>query len=182
VPKGVPNRAKFIPERRQKIVELLSGGSTLRDASKAVGIHEVTLWRWLERGKRQESGQYREFLLAVKASEAGFEAAHLANIERAGDGHDVVKEVVKRNPVTDLSGRPVHGEDGRPLFTETRETTRTREFAWQASAWLLERKWPERYGRRDQVKAEVTHKGEIGEAIRSIFGVISNGDGTTDNQ
>ncbi len=33
--------------------------------------------------------------------------------------------------------------------------------AWQAKAWILERRWPEEYGRRDAVKVETTTKSDV---------------------
>jgi len=30
---------------------------------------------------------------------------------------------------------------------------------WQANAWILERRFPEEFGRRDKIQAEVEHKG-----------------------
>ncbi|MFP5109653.1 hypothetical protein ACSU6B_23285 [Neobacillus sp. C211] len=32
---------------------------------------------------------------------------------------------------------------------------------WQALAWMLERKYPERWGRKDKVSADVQHSGEV---------------------
>lgn len=33
--------------------------------------------------------------------------------------------------------------------------------SWQASAWYLERKFPERWGRKDRLDAEFQHRGEV---------------------
>jgi hypothetical protein len=35
------------------------------------------------------------------------------------------------------------------------------EKRWEAAAWRLERRSPEKYGRRSEVKADVTHDGGI---------------------
>lgn len=32
---------------------------------------------------------------------------------------------------------------------------------WQALAWMLERKYPDRWGRKDKVSADVQHSGEV---------------------
>ena len=33
---------------------------------------------------------------------------------------------------------------------------------WQAAAWMLERRHPNLYGKRDKIEADVTHKGLTG--------------------
>jgi len=45
---------------------------------------------------------------------------------------------------------------------------------WQASAWMLERKWPSRYGRRDVTKHEVQYK--FHEFINIVLEVINEAD------
>lgn len=45
---------------------------------------------------------------------------------------------------------------------------------WQASAWALERRWPERYGKRDIVKQEIYHK-HI-EFVKIVLEVINDAD------
>lgn len=37
----------------------------------------------------------------------------------------------------------------------------TEDETWQSSAWILERTFSERYGRKDSVKQDVTHKGTV---------------------
>lgn len=40
---------------------------------------------------------------------------------------------------------------------------------WQAAAWMLERRYPNMYGKREKIEADVTHKGLSGlaDAIKS---------------
>ena len=35
---------------------------------------------------------------------------------------------------------------------------------WQALAWMLERKYPERWGRKDKISADVSHTGKVKES------------------
>lgn len=35
---------------------------------------------------------------------------------------------------------------------------------WQALAWMLERKYPERWGRKDKIQADVSHTGQVKES------------------
>ncbi|MBT2601816.1 hypothetical protein J7E55_01915 [Bacillus sp. ISL-53] len=38
------------------------------------------------------------------------------------------------------------------------------DLKWQALAWILERKYPERWGRKDKISAEVSHTGQVKES------------------
>ena len=72
------------------------------------------------------------FLDALKASEIGGEAANLERFWAAADGHQEIvdiKEVVK--------------DDRTERTTIIKQTLPQ----WQASAWLLERRHPDRYGK-----------------------------------
>ena len=40
-------------------------------------------------------------------------------------------------------------------------TKSSKEGSWQASAWILERRHPEEFGRREVIKASVEHDGKI---------------------
>ena len=40
--------------------------------------------------------------------------------------------------------------------------TRASTEHWQAAAWMLERRHPNMYGKRDKIEADVTHKGLSG--------------------
>lgn len=41
---------------------------------------------------------------------------------------------------------------------------------WQADAWMLERRFPEKWGRREQVKQEIS--GPEGEPLKVVFNVV----------
>lgn len=47
---------------------------------------------------------------------------------------------------------------------------------WQASAWMLERRWPERYGKRDVLKQEIYWKHM--EFVKIVLEVINDADPT----
>lgn len=48
---------------------------------------------------------------------------------------------------------------------------------WKAAAWLLERKYPEEYSRRDRVQADVTTKGETTVRMEYFFSYDEETDG-----
>lgn len=141
---------KFSPEIAARIIDAVRAGNYLETAAACAGLSKDTLYRWLKRGARAQGGAYRQFADDVAAALAVAEARDVATIDRAADGYDVVriKETV---------------EDGRVAAVET---VRTREFAWQAAAWRLERKFPDRWGRRDQMRADVRTQGTVTHAGR----------------
>lgn len=128
--------SKFTPETRERIISALRANAYIETAAAYAGIEKDTFYRWLKMGARAKSGPYREFSDAIKQTMGEAEVRDLAVISKAANGYDVVK--TKR----------VIGSDGK---VETEETT-SREFSWQAAAWRLERKYPQKWGRRDHLE------------------------------
>ena len=124
--------SKLTPILQEKIVELISLGMPKEHVCDAVGVGETTFYRWLEKGRNAKRGKYREFWEAIQKAEKDFEARALANIQRIA--------------------REVKDEEGRIVDKGN----------WQAWAWLLERKWPDKWGR----KMKLEHSGEM--KIRNI--------------
>ena len=54
----------------KKLIEALSSGSYGIDACRAAGIHYNTLLAWEKKGESQKSGEYVEFLEALRSAEA----------------------------------------------------------------------------------------------------------------
>lgn len=141
MPAGRPT--KLTPEIQDAIVKQLANGSYLETACASVGISRVSMLNWLRRGARSKKGIYREFLSAVRAAQADAESRDVDVIDRAAKGYDVVRT------------KEVIGPDGETISATTE---RSREFSWQAAAWRLERKYPKRWGRRQQLE----HTGKNG--------------------
>lgn len=53
------------------IVSAIAKGNTREVAAAAAGIGRTTLFTWLAAGEKAKSGQYRDFLDALKKAEAG---------------------------------------------------------------------------------------------------------------
>ncbi len=49
------------------------------------------------------------------------------------------------------------------------------ETTWQAAAWMLERRWPERWGRRDRVALELAHLSD--EELDAQIAALEHGHG-----
>ena len=103
-------------------------------ACRVAGINETTFYRWLKRGATGKSGKFCRFRQSLKEAEADFKASNLAVIQRAAlEPRVTTRERVRQN----LDGSVV-----KEIVKETRPP------AWQAAAWLLERKFPGEFGRR----------------------------------
>jgi len=75
----MPARSKFTAERRDRILEVLRVGASLRVAAAVAGVDHSTLLRWLERGKDAPEGSaYGQFYEAVRAAEAAPKVRALA--------------------------------------------------------------------------------------------------------
>ena len=133
---------KLTPQLQDTLCGLIAEGHTQAAACAACGIHEDTFRSWKVRGATAKRGAFFGFLEAVKRASAQWEQSHLDNIKAAATQPSIsTKHVVRIAP------------DG----SETTETTTTETApVWTASAWLLERRVPDRYSRRVvQVEGEI---------------------------
>ena len=77
-------------------------GSNFRAAALSSGVGESTFYSWLERGRKEESGLYREFLEALEASKAQVEveiSEALLDISTIkSDGRVALEFLRRRNP------------------------------------------------------------------------------------
>jgi transposase len=109
---------------QERILGAIRSGAYNETAAAYAGIGESTFYKWLARaqdelaGGPEARGIYVEFREAVEKAQAESELEHLLVIRGAAQG------------------RPTkQGVPGSPQ-------------QWQAAAWMLERKHPDRYGRR----------------------------------
>jgi transposase-like protein len=102
--------SKFTAETQARINAAIGAGAERALAAKYAGIGESTLYRWLERGQRDEragiESKFRTFWSTVAKTEAEVQMRALAMIKVAGAKN------------------------------------------WRAAIWMLERRYPERWGRR----------------------------------
>jgi hypothetical protein len=131
-------RHSLTPAIHQAIVQAIVGGVPYYQACLMADVPKSTATDWRERGEgthrdRRPTPALVAFVAAVKKAEAQDEARRLLRINQAGQGGTIVSETTITYP------------DGRV----EREVKRTSP-QWQADAWHLERKYPDRYGRRLQ--------------------------------
>jgi hypothetical protein len=138
----MPRKTSLTPALAQAIVTAVMGGVPYYQACLMADVPHSTATDWRNRGegsnpRRRPTPALVAFAAAVKKAEAQDEARRLLRINQAGQGGTVVSETTITYP------------DGRI----EREVKRTSP-QWQADAWYLERKYPDRYGRR--VQADLT--------------------------
>jgi len=71
------------PEVLKNITSLIAGGTLAVDACQAVDIGASTFYAWLEKGRGQRRGRYREFLDAVTKAQSMRRVALLGSIVAA---------------------------------------------------------------------------------------------------
>lgn len=107
----------------------------------------------MDRGQEEEDGIYADFVVTAKKAKASAEMRAISVIRKAFSGYNVktVKTVTK--------------PDGS---FETTVTT-GREFHWQAAAWWLERRNPDRWGKKDRVEVSQA-KAPAGFVFKEVTG------------
>lgn len=125
---------KLTDEIIDLLVKGIKSGLTYNDAAQLAGIHKRTLERWRKKGELAKSGPYCRFYRSIKKAEVEARMILLTRINDASAGRQVVREKrVERN---------ANGEVKRIV-----KITRTLPPVWQAAAWILERRYPDEFGR-----------------------------------
>lgn len=121
-PKG--RKTDLTPEMEARVAQLLKAGNYFETTAVLVGKSKVTLYSWIRRGRKER----RRLEVNPKAKESRSEAPFLAflNAVEKAQAHAEVVDVAAISAGARVS--------------------------WQAAAWRLERKFPERWGRRSHLK------------------------------
>lgn len=146
-------QTKLTPERQEKIINAIASGTYFETACTYAGISAACGKDWLMRGRgthptRPQQPIYINFVNAVEKAQADSEALRVARIKQAGQGGQVVTEEIVEEPgeiITQTDGTIIE----RPGKTRTRRTYTHAQ--WQADAWYLERRYPQRWGRHDRL-------------------------------
>lgn len=72
-------------EVKRTLIQTLQAGCYLDDAANVAGIGYSTLLRWLQMGRAEEQGEYRDLLEAINAAKSKHIAVALARIQKAGE-------------------------------------------------------------------------------------------------
>jgi hypothetical protein len=143
------------------IITAVAGGVPYYQACLLADVPQSTATLWMEKGEGRHSQQRPTpqlvaFVAAIKKAETQDEARRLLRISQAGEGGVVVSEKTTRYP------------DGR-VVTEVQRTVPQ----WQAHAWMLERKYPDRYGRRVQADLAVQVR-QVAEEVAQEVGLSAD--------
>lgn len=138
---------KLTKTAKRVIVEAISAGTTQKDAVLAAGIDITSYHRWLNRGEEETEGIYREFRQAV------LRAKNLAQFKY----EDVILKAANGefDPIIE---KKIVDKDGKKEITITERHVLP---DWRAAAFWLERKIPDVYGRKDNVKVDLGWRDEL---------------------
>ena len=154
-PEGTTKLTKAVQDI---IVTAIRCGNYLETAAALAGIHKDTFYNWIIKGANAPEGnRYHNFSDAVQKALAESESAAIAAIRQAGEPHEITKLRIITKPLFQDS-QPVFDNDGQQAFSIETVSEVTQESDWRALAWLLERRFPRRWGRRNYLEASVTEK------------------------
>jgi transposase-like protein len=123
-PTRIGRPTKLTPDLKERIVGAIRSGAYNETAAAYAGIAESTFYAWLANAQKdreanpEQGTDFTEFQEAVEKAQAEAELDKLLIIGKAARGQPTAE-----------------GVPGTPG-------------SWQAAAWMLERKHPDRYGRR----------------------------------
>ena len=130
--------SKLTPEISKKICEAIQAGNYIETAAAYAGINKTTLYDWLKRGAREMERVNASKTAKVKKSEAPYV-----------DFSNAIEKAFAQSEVRDVT---IIGQAAKKN--------------WQAAAWRLERRFPTRWGRKDQMEAKFEHTGDNGGPIQ----------------
>ena len=114
-------------------------GLSYKDAAMAGGVHEDTLDNWRKRGAVEKNTLYSRFLGRISRAAEKTGIAYLEAIRRSIMESPVrVREHIKQD------------ENGKVVMKEIHRETLPPDI--KGAMWWLERRFPEQFGRRDQIE------------------------------
>jgi len=136
---GGNNREKLNMRTALIILEALRNGLPIKRTCALVDISPPTLGNWLRRGQRNESEKYRWFYEQCLKAEVDCENNALKVVQQAIEGGlETIKE------------KRIYNKKGKLQRKEVNKTINPPN--WTAAMTLLERRYPDRWGRYDRLK------------------------------
>lgn len=136
---------KLTPETKKKLLDGIKIGMPIDAAVSVAGIDKVTFYSWKNRGEKDTKGIFREFLNSLKEAEAIGIASLLQTIHKSTQGGNVktFKKTVK---------------DSAGNIISVTEEERMVPIQFTPAAWILERRFPNQFGRNREVKSDLDNK------------------------
>ena len=136
-PNGRPT--KLTQAVADRITEGVRLGMTFKNAAMAGGIHEDTLDVWRKRGAAESNTIYTRFIgQLARAAE-----------KTAIDYLEKIRQSIMESPVK-VREHIKKDESGKVILTEIHRETLPPDI--KGAMWWLERRFPEQFGRRDQLE------------------------------
>ena len=136
-PRGRPT--KLTKPVAARIAEGIALGLSYKDAAMAGGVHEDTLAAWRKRGAIENNTIYSRFLGRINKAAELTGLAYLEAMRKSIMESPVkVREHIKKD------------ESGKVILTEIHRETMPPDI--KGAMWWLERRFPEQFGRRDQME------------------------------
>jgi transposase len=130
---------KLSPEMQKLICQGIRIGLSYKDSAVNAGITEKTFYNWVERGEKAKSGKYYLFLQELQEAKQKGQAILVNELTKlARGGMEVVEEDVVVMP------------DGKEVPVKRKKKTTLPDK--QAIQFILERRYPEEWGRQDRLE------------------------------
>lgn len=111
---------KLTPELQEEMIKVIQAGNYVETACAFVGLSKNTFYDWLKRAARETERLAKNPRARMKKSEAPY--VEFSDAVKRAQGQAEVRDVLL--------------------------IAKAAEHVWQAAAWRLERKFPDRWGRR----------------------------------
>jgi len=149
---------KLTPVLSKDIVKLIAVGNYISTACQANGISSQTYDNWLKWGGEGRE-PYLAFFVAIKKAEADAEARRVERVEQAGIGGALIRKKTITNQ-----------KDGTVI-----EDEQYAQPQWLADMTHLERRHPDRWGRKDRTRVDINERKAI--TITHVEVVLNQGEG-----
>ena len=157
---------KLTPEKSREIVGYVKKGMTNIDACLRAGVSKSSFYEWKKKGEEggAKNSQYADFLDSLKTAEPEHEEALL----------NVVRAAAFERQLT-IEEETLYDVDGKVLGRKVKKKASPPD--WKAAMTLLERRYPEKYGRRDRLQLDQSVEQNVTMTVkdeREILGKLSD--------
>ena len=147
--------SNLTPEIQEILLEAIGMGLTFKSAAQFAGVDETTFYTWKRKGKAATFGPYHQFYQALRKAEIMGQAALLKNINDASAGGQTI-----------VTTRVTTGPDGQVIKTIVHQRQALPD--WKAAAWILERRYPAEWGRKERPQDNDDEKDPLDQWVEDL--------------